>query len=80
MDCKCQQETRITLIEREVERMKHDVLGNGKPGALDKIDKRLSHIEDRLVTLRLTFALLIGASGAGLGAAGTAIVKILMGA
>ena len=77
---------RITHVEREVERLRHELLGNGQPGKLDRMNARnvaamaefkvtLADIERKVGRIMIVIAVL----GAGAGAGGAKVYMSLMG-
>lgn len=66
----CPQETRIAIAEKEIEDLNHQLYGNGQPGQLEKMDKKIEETNKELNTMKNKFYLLIGilsASGSAVG-------------
>ena len=78
---------RIKYLEAELQSFKKEILGNGQPGKLDRMEARfikalgefnekLSHVETKVGKVVIAVAVLAAASGAG----ATKVVQVIIGA
>jgi hypothetical protein len=79
-------EIRLNQLDRDMERLRHEILGNGQPGKLDRMEARniaamteftnkLSVIENKLGRVMIIIAVL----GAAVGGGTTKLVTTLIG-
>ena len=91
---RCQEHNiRMDHLEREMERLRHELLGNGQPGKLDRMNARnmaamvefkatLAEFKTSMVEIERKVGrimVVIAVLGAGAGAGGAKVVMTLMG-
>jgi hypothetical protein len=69
-------ETRLALMEHKLDKLSHDLYGNGKPGKLDTIEGKLDGLNEKLSKVTTIVAILAASGG---GAAGALINSLLGG-
>lgn len=72
-------EARIAILEHNVNKLSHDLFGNGQPGRLANIDRNLNELKEQVQKLSFKLAILVGVLGAALGASGSKLVSMLVG-
>ena len=72
----CPHHVDIALIEKRLSDMERDLIGNGKPGRLDRIETSLENLKNQVSKVVIIAAMIAGATGAG----GAKLASVLLGA